>query len=52
MSLFDTAKRHQFNSEKYLSYLLEYLPNEEILVKKEILEAYLPWNKVVQEKCK
>lgn len=52
MSLLETAKRHQLNSEKYLSYLLEYLPNEETLVNKEVLEAYLPWNKVVQEKCK
>ncbi|MDR7845091.1 hypothetical protein RIT80_10910, partial [Streptococcus pneumoniae] len=40
------------NSEKYLSYLLECLPNEETLVNKEVLEAYLPWTKVVQEKCK
>ena len=52
MSLLETAKRHQLNSEKYLSYLLECLPNEETLVNKEVLEAYLPWIKVVQEKCK
>ncbi len=52
MSLLETAKRHQLNREKYLSYLLECLPNEEILVNKEVLEAYLPWTKVVQEKCK
>ncbi|TMR43400.1 transposase, partial [Streptococcus pseudopneumoniae] len=52
MSLLETAKRHQLHSEKYLSYLLECLPNEETLVNKEVLEAYLPWNKVVQEKCK
>ncbi|MVH38927.1 hypothetical protein GO775_00175, partial [Staphylococcus aureus] len=43
MSLLETAKRHQLNSEKYLSYLLECLPNEETLVNKEVLEAYLPW---------
>ena len=52
MSLLETAKRHQLNSEKYLSYLLECLPNEETLVNKEVLEAYLPWTNVVQEKCK
>ncbi|HHW3253250.1 TPA: transposase domain-containing protein, partial [Streptococcus pneumoniae] len=52
MSLLETAKRHQLNSEKYLFYLLECLPNEETLVNKEVLEAYLPWTKVVQEKCK
>ncbi|HFM9516076.1 TPA: IS66 family transposase, partial [Streptococcus pneumoniae] len=38
------------NSEKYLSYLLECLLNVETLVNKEVLEAYLPWTKVVQEK--
>ena len=48
----ETAKRHQLNSEKYLSYLLEYLPNEEILVNKDLLEAYLPWIEAIQEKCK
>ncbi|CGE99735.1 transposase [Streptococcus pneumoniae] len=38
MSLLETAKRHQLNSEKYLFYLLECLPNEETLVNKEVLE--------------
>ncbi|HGQ1468732.1 TPA: hypothetical protein ACLYH1_002033, partial [Streptococcus pneumoniae] len=42
--------RLSLHSEKYLSYLLECLPNEETLVNKEVLEAYLPWTKVVQEK--
>ncbi|CKD22266.1 IS1167 transposase [Streptococcus pneumoniae] len=46
-------KKYDFQKpEKYLSYLLECLPNEETLVNKEVLEAYLPWTKVVQEKCK
>ena len=36
----------------YFWFILLYLPNEETLVNKEVLEAYLPWNKVVQEKCK
>ncbi|HGR7320180.1 TPA: IS66 family transposase, partial [Streptococcus pneumoniae] len=44
--------RLSLHSEKYLFYLLECLPNEETLVNKEVLEAYLPWTKVVQEKCK
>ncbi|HGQ2194981.1 TPA: hypothetical protein ACLYQB_000535, partial [Streptococcus pneumoniae] len=42
--------RLSLHSEKYLFYLLECLPNEETLVNKEVLEAYLPWTKVVQEK--
>ncbi|CIX14579.1 transposase [Streptococcus pneumoniae] len=50
MSLLETAKRHQLNSEKYLSYLLECLPNEETLVNQEVLEAYLPWTIKVENR--
>ncbi|GAA0055551.1 hypothetical protein ScKU66_19700 [Streptococcus canis] len=51
MSLLETAKRHGLNSEKYMSYLLDHLPNEETLAKREVLEAYLPWSKEVQTNC-
>ncbi|VTS21676.1 transposase [Streptococcus dysgalactiae subsp. equisimilis] len=51
MSLLETAKRHGVNSEKYISYLLDRLPNEETLAKREVLEAYLPWAKEVQTNC-
>ncbi|WP_321538142.1 hypothetical protein, partial [Streptococcus suis] len=37
--------RHGLDAEKYMTYLLEHLPNEESLAKKEVLEAYLPWDK-------
>ena len=52
LSLLETAKRHDLDSEKYMTYLLEHLPNEETLVKKEVLEAYLPWNETIQRNCK
>ncbi|MBF0777470.1 transposase domain-containing protein [Streptococcus cuniculi] len=39
MSLLETAKRHGLNTEKYIAYLLENLPNEETLAKKEVLES-------------
>ena len=29
-----------------------YLPNEDTLEKNEILEAYLSWNKNIQETCR
>lgn len=51
MNLLETAKRHGLNSEKYISYLLDRLPNEETLAKREVLEAYLPWAKEVQTNC-
>ena len=52
MSRLETAKRHGLDSEKYITYLLTHLPNEETLAKREVLEAYLPWAEVVQENCK
>ncbi|MBF0805967.1 MULTISPECIES: transposase, partial [unclassified Streptococcus] len=52
MTLLETAKVHQLDSEKYIAYLLEHLPNEETLVKKEVLEAYLPWAPKIQENCR
>lgn len=52
LSLLETAKRHGLNTEKYMTYLLEKLPNEETLTNREVLEAYLPWSEVVQKNCK
>lgn len=51
MSLVETAKRHNLNTEKYIAYLLEHLPNEENLTNKEVLEAYLSWSKNIQDNC-
>ena len=50
--LLETAKRNGLDSEKYINYLLTNLPNEDTLEKNEILEAYLPWNKNIQETCR
>lgn len=52
MSLIETAKRHGLNSEKYINYLLDHLPNERTLAKREMLEVYLPWSKTIQKNCK
>ena len=35
LSLLETAKRHGLDAEKYMTYLLEHLPNEETLAKKK-----------------
>ncbi|HEM6266899.1 TPA: transposase domain-containing protein [Streptococcus suis] len=51
-SLLETAKRHGLDAEKYMTYFLEHLPNEETLTKKEVLEAYLPWDKKIKRVCK
>lgn len=52
MSIIETAKRHNLNTEKYFNYLLERLPQDATLTDETILEAYLPWAKEVQEYCK
>ena len=52
MSIIETAKRHNLNTEKYFNYLLERLPQDATVTDETILEAYLPWAKEVQEYCK
>lgn len=52
MTLLETAKRNGLDAEKYINYLLTHMTNENILEKNEVLEAYLPWNKIIQETCK
>ena len=51
LSLIETAKRNKLDPGKYLNYLLQKLPNEEIL-DSETLEAYLPWQEKIQINCK
>lgn len=51
LSLIKTAKRNKLDPEKYLNYLLQKLPNEEIL-ESDALEAYLPWQEKIQASCK
>lgn len=51
LSLIETAKRNGLDPEKYLKYLLEKLPNENVL-NSNTLEAYLPWQKEAQILCK
>lgn len=51
LSLIETAKRNKLDPEKYLNYLLQKLPNEEIL-ESDALEAYLPWQEKIQASCK
>lgn len=51
LSLIEIAKRNGLDPEKYLNYLLQKLPNEELL-NPTILEAYLPWQEKIQAICK
>ncbi|QQA37325.1 IS66 family transposase [Tuanshanicoccus lijuaniae] len=49
MTILETAKRHHLNTERYMAYLLEQLPNEPLFEKNGVLEAYLPWNENIQK---
>ena len=40
MTLLEIDKRNGLDVEKYLNYLLTHMPNENILEKNEVLEAY------------
>ncbi len=51
MSLIETAKQNHLVPEKYIAYLLEKLPNLKTLTNSKDLEAYLPWQPMVQERC-
>lgn len=51
MSLIETAKQNHLVPEKYITYLLEELPNLKTFTNSEDLEAYLPWKPIVQERC-
>lgn len=51
LSLIETAKRHELDPEKDLNYLLQKLPNEEVL-NSVTLETYLPWQTKIQKMCK
>ena len=44
------AKANEFNIHKYLTYLLEHRPSEDM--SDEQLEALTPWSKEVQNVCK
>lgn len=50
LSLLETAKANGLDAEKYLTFLLKALPNEENLCE-ETLKDYLPWHPAIQEIC-
>ena len=50
-SVIETAKEHGLNVFKYLTYLFEYIPNVEFLMKPKLLDDFLPWTKNVQQHC-
>ena len=52
MTLLEIVKQNGLDFEEYINYLLTNLPNGDTLEKNEILDAYLPWNKNIQETCR
>jgi len=48
-TMIEMAKAHDLNPYKYLNYLLEFRPTDEMADSK--LEHLLPWNEEVQKEC-
>ena len=50
-SIIETAKANNLDPYKYLTYIFEYLPGQDINDTK-ILDIFMPWDKEVQSRCK
>ena len=51
-SIVETSKANDLEPFRYLTYLLEKLPNINFKIHPEVLKDFLPWSKEVQQKCK
>lgn len=51
-TLIETAKANGINPFKYISFILGDIPGTAFIEYPEILEEYMPWNPVIQERCK
>jgi len=51
-SLIETAKANGLKPRKYIQFILTSIPGTAFLEHPEYLEKYLPWDPVVQEKCR
>lgn len=51
-SIIETAKANGLNPYKYLKFIFQDLPGVRFGQYPEFLEDYLPWNPIIQEKCK
>lgn len=49
-SLVETAKANNLDPHDYIEYLLEMLPNEDIINHPEKLDDYLPWSEKTKSK--
>ena len=51
-SIIETAKANGLTPYKYLKFLLTEIPGMRFNEYPELLEDYLPWNPIIQERCK
>ena len=51
-SLVETAKANNLDAHDYIEYLLEMMPNEDIINHPEKLDDYLPWSKQTKSEFK
>lgn len=51
-TLVETAKANGLNAMKYIKYILSDMPGRTFLENPEYLDDYLPWEPLVQERCR
>ena len=51
-TLVETAKANGLDAIKYIKYILSDMPGSRFLENPEYLDDYLPWDPMVQERCR
>ena len=51
-TLVETAKANGLDAMKYIKYILADMPGSRFLENPEYLDDYLPWDPMVQERCR
>ena len=51
-TLVETAKANGLDAMKYIKYILSDMPGSTFLENPEYLDDYLPWDPIVQERCR
>ena len=50
--IIETAKANGLNPMKYIQFILSDMPGITLFGYSEFLEDYMPWNPMIQQRCK
>lgn len=51
-TLIETAKANGLNANKYIQFILSDIPGTAFLQYPEFLEDYMPWDPMIQKRCR